>query len=455
MNRKLLFPLVILSAGAMAGCEVFDDDDDPVASVPPAPQQFKLQVLHASADAPPVNVLVNGSETLSDVDYKEGSGALTLDAGIYTLQVDGILPGGTATVIGPVSLDFEQDKLYRVVAAGDVAGIGPVVLSQDDTAVAPDQVRLRVLHAAPAAPSVSVFVTMPGADLSASAPVGSFEFGGDLGPVDVAAGDYQIRVTPEGDTSTVVFDSGTVTLNGGANLLVSAVPNTTTGDAPISLAVLDGAAASEILDIGSTARVRVIHASPDAPAVDVVVNDNFGAPLVENLAFPEFTGFVDVPPATYNAKVTPADNAGAVVIDTNLPLEAGVRYSVFAVDTLATIDALVAADDARRIATSAKVRLVHASPTALDVDIYVTAPGVDLTGVEPAFAGVPFKANTGFVELAPGRYDVTITPAGTKDAAIGPLAIDVAGGGIYTAVARDAQGGGGPLGVILLDDFLQ
>jgi len=239
-------------AAGLAGC---DNDNDSIAAAPAA-ETFRLQVLHASPDAPAVNVLVDGAEALADVAYKSGSAALELEVGDYEIQVDGIVPGGVATVIGPVTLTFDADTLYSVVAVNDVAGIEPLVLEQADTAVSAGSARLRVLHAAPMAPEVAVYATAPGADLAASAPVGTFEFKGDLGPVEVAAGDYQIRVTLPNDPATVVFDSGTITLNNGDDLLVSAVENTTTGAAPVSLVVLTGAGSAEILDVSTPADLR-------------------------------------------------------------------------------------------------------------------------------------------------------------------------------------------------------
>jgi hypothetical protein len=288
------------------------------------------------------------------------------------------------------------------------------------------------------------------------APIGSFAFKGSIGPASVPAGSYEIRVTVAGQPTQVVFDSGSVSLPAGADLLVAAEQNTGPGSAPITLAVTDSAGMnSQIVDVSTPATVRVIHDTADAPAVSVYANGDFMTPAVSSLAFPNFTGYLPILPASSltSVQVTPAGNPGTVVIDAPVALTAGTQYSVYAVGTLATIAPLVTTDDRRRLATQAKVRIIHGSPTAGNVDIYLTAPGAGIATAMPIRTSVPFKADTGFLGVAAGSYDVTVTPAGTKTAAIGPATITITNNGIYTAVARDNAGGGAPLGLILLDDF--
>ncbi len=457
MRRWKLVP-ILLATVALTAC--FHDDDDPVIvqEPAPAPATFELQVLHAAPDAPPVNVFVDGAEVLSNVDYKSGSGRFELDAGVIEIQVDGILPGGNGAVIGPFDLTFDPDLIYTVVAVGQVAAgsntpLEGFVFNQPREAVSASSARLAVLHGAPLAPGVDVFVTAPGADLTASAPVGSFEYMGTLGPTEVAAGDYQIRVTLAGDAQAVVYDSGTVTLNDGDDLFLAAVENTATGASPISLVALNGSGSLELADAATPAALRVVHAASDAPAVDVLAD---GTTLVNGLEFPQVTPFLEVPPANYLVEVEPTSPVPVdPVITANLTLDAGTKYTALAIGTLAndTLDALVAADDPRPVSAYAKVRIIHAAEAAQLVDVYVTAVGADINNESPTIADFAFLDNTGFLTLPAGEYDVSVTPAGTKDVAIFAT-IGVANGGVYTAIARDPSPMETELGLILADDFV-
>lgn len=442
--------LVACSVLALAAC----DSDNNSRSNTPVVDFSSIQVLHASPDAPAVNVFLNDVERLSGVDYKSGSGFIGLNAGTYSVRVDGILPGGNATVIGPVDLQFDADTLYTIAAVGPVAAIEPVVISQPDTAVSAGSARLFVLHGTSGPGGtlpVDVYVTAPGADLTATAPTGTFDFKETLGPVEVPAGDYQIRVTLAGDPAAIAYDSGTLTLNDGDDLRVAAVPNVSGGPAAVSLVGLTSGGSVQFLDVNTPTALRVGHLSPDTGAVDVIVD---GATYLAGVTYPAVTGFDPLPAATYNVAVQTPGGGVVAIGPVDLTFDAGTWYSVLAVNLFNSIEPLILSDDPRPVATNAKVRIVHASPTAQDVDIYVTAPGTDITTVSPTLTAVPFKANTGYLALAEGDYEVTVTPTGTTTAAIGPAAISIANSGVYTAIARDPLPGATEFGLIVVEDVL-
>lgn len=429
----------------------------------------QLQALHASPDAPPVNILVNGAPALSDVDYGSGSGFLPV-AETTQVQVEAIIPDGNAIVIDEtLELDFSTD--YTVIAAGDVAApISALVLSNPTgEPITPGNFRAQVVHAAPDAPPVDVFVTTPGADLAASAPVnaGPLAYQDSTSRVEVAAGDYQIRVTLAGDPSTVVFDSGTVTLPADGDLLIAAIENTGPGATPIQLVVLDGTASAPLLDADTPATAVAVHASPDAPAVDVLADDlstpnDDALPLAADYAFTEFCRIPAIPaPGDYTLSVTPTGDPSTVALAFDLSVEPAAEATAIVTGLLGgmpEIQPIALTNDTRPVITETKLRVVHGSPSTGDVDLYLLADGTDLNdaAVTPTFGAVPFTADTGIVSVPPGVYDVYVTPAGDKSTiAIEVQDLSVAGGDVLDIIARDPQtdGSEGPLPQLIVIDY--
>lgn len=199
--RKLA--LVGVALVGLAACS----DDDPTSPEPTA----QLRVVHASPDAPNVDVLVDAATPLTNVPFRAFSPFLDVEAGERRIRVRA---AGTATTVIDANVDLAADRPYTVIATGLVAGIQPLVLEDDLTAPAAGQVKVRVVHAAPAAAGVDVYVTAPGADLATATPVlTNVPFRGFSGYLTIPAGEYQIRVTGTG-TTTVAIDA-TVTFTAG------------------------------------------------------------------------------------------------------------------------------------------------------------------------------------------------------------------------------------------------
>lgn len=439
---------------AVAGCN--DSDPAPEPVIPPPPVNATIKVVHAVSDAPDVAVNANGSVAVGNLAFGYASGPVSVTPGNFSASVDAKLPGnGLATVIPQTSLSLAQATDYVIFAIGKAAdsSIEPLVINFPQTAVSSGNVRLRVVHAAASAPTVDVHLTAPAVNLSAGTVAATLEFSAATGEVVVPAGDYRVRITPAGNLTTVVYDSGTVALAAGTDLTIAALDSKFAGPSPVSLLALvqGGDTSLELLDTGSVSAVRVVHDVSDAPAVDVLVD---GAEAINALAFPDFTGYAELAPDTYNVKVAADADNSVVVINADLELDAGAYYTVHAVGSLTedSIEPLVVVDNPRRIATAAQIRVIHGSSLAGPVDVYLTANS-DISAATAALSNVAFKADSGYIQVPAGDYFVTVTATGTKTAAIGPVAVTLDANRIYTAVARDGEGLTADLGLILLDDF--
>ncbi len=198
--------------------------------------------------------------------------------------------------------------------------------------------------------------------------------------------------------------------------------------ASLLAAVLATATGSTV--VGQEAsRIRVLHASPDAPAVDVYLDGAIVADLT-NVPFGGLSGYLTVPSGDHEIKVTPTGTTTAV-IETTITLEAGRSYTIAAIGPVTSIAPKVIVDDPQPTAGKVKVRVVHLSPDAPAVDV---APD----GAEPSGAivmNLAYPNATGYLTLAPGRYDLELRPTGTTDVALDLDPLDLESGRAYSVFA--------------------
>ena len=197
-------------------------------------------------------------------------------------------------------------------------------------------------------------------------------------------------------------------------------------------------------------RVRVVHASPDAPSVDVLLDD---AKVLSDVPYLASSDYLATSAGDHNLKVNAAGTA-TTAIDADVTLADGTDYTVIASDLVAEITPIVLEDDnTAPAAGNARVRAIHGAPSAPAVDIYVTAPGADLEAATPVLTGVAFGDVADYLEVPAGEYQVRVTPAGTKTVAIDSGALTLESGQVRTAIAVDAPGGGAPFDLLVLADL--
>jgi hypothetical protein len=200
-------------------------------------------------------------------------------------------------------------------------------------------------------------------------------------------------------------------------------------DATPSPEAVDMGVCTEALGIGEAgdACVNIIHASPDAPAVDVYVD---GTRALEGLAFGKASGWVALPAGDHKVQVVPTGMmADAAVIDAELTLEEDAAYEVAAVGLVAEISAAVNQVNLSELGDDeARVRVVHASPDAPAVDVAVT-------GGEVLFADLAFPKASGTRTVPAGTYDLEVRVAGTNDVALPLAGVTLEPGMVYSVYA--------------------
>lgn len=177
-----------------------------------------------------------------------------------------------------------------------------------------------------------------------------------------------------------------------------------------------------------TAQVRVIHASPDAPAVDIYVD---GARALANVPFKAVSSYLNVPAGDRRVEVRAAGSAAtsAAVIDATITPQAGRAYTVMATGALSHIAPLVIMDNLSAPAIGkGKIRVIHASPDAPAVDIA-------LRGGAVVVPNLSFRDASPYLELDAGVYDLEIRPAGTTTVAVSLPGIRVEAGKVASAIA--------------------
>jgi len=215
---------------------------------------------------------------------------------------------------------------------------------------------------------------------------------------------------------------------------------------------------------------RIIHAAPDAPAVNVLID---GIAFRSALPYKGSTRLTYVTPRDYAFAfqgVVPTDapdGADEVVAEFTVPLEAGREYTLLAIGEGAPgatnpLGSLLIVNDFEAIpADTARLQFVHVAPDVPPVDVYLTelpdapAPLPDVADGTPVVTATYGQQPAARQLFPAGFYVVRITPAGDPATVLftsAPLSLISRFDGLVTVVA-DTTTSGSPVSLVIDSTF--
>lgn len=189
--------------------------------------------------------------------------------------------------------------------------------------------------------------------------------------------------------------------------------------------------------------VRVLHASPDAPNVDIYVDDEL---VYKDLAYKKFTPYIPLKPDQYNVKVYATGTKTNPVTDTTLDVLANQDYTVAATGMLKDIKLLVVHDTAMFLKPNhGQIKFVHLSPNAPAVDI-------TLQNGKILFKDIEYKEVSNNLEVPVGNYTIQARVTGTDKIVLTVPNVLIKDNKYYTIYVVGLVGDEPPLQVLIALD---
>ena len=232
----------------------------------------------------------------------------------------------------------------------------------------------------------------------------------------------------------------------------------------LGLGILSGCQA--IVTSTPQAHVRVIDASPDAPALDIyrrasnaeVSNAEGGSALAYNLGSGTLTSYIPFTPGNYTIA---AETAGTrqTLSSSKATFADAAQYTVLIGNIAASLNHHVLTDQSHAApAGQIALRFIDQATRIGAVDLYLVPAGQKLTAVSPLLTGVTFDTNTGYLTIPNGAYTLVALATGTLPTSTAipeytGARITYSAGAARTIILIDQQAPAPGLQVITADDF--
>jgi len=396
-------------------------------------QTARVQIIHNSPDdiAQEVDIYLNGDLLLDDFAYRTATPFIDAPAGTE-IEID-VAPSTSEDVSASIAnfpLTLAEDGKYIVVADG-ITGLSATSYSPApafnleiydmarEEATMGTNTDVLVHHGSTDAPTVDVFErSVPAGTIVDNAPYSAF-----AGYLELATADYVLEIQDESGSAVVAsYDAplSALELDGAAITVIASgfLNPEANGDGPAFGLFVALANGGELVALPqSTARLQVIHNSPDdiAEEVDIYLNGDL---LLDDFAFRTATPFIDAPAGVeIEIDVAPSTSEDVTASIANFPLTlssqstyvvvadgiTGLSATAYDPAPAFNLEIYAMGREAASVPTNTDVLVHHGSTDAPTVDVFETSVPAG-TLVDNA----PYGAFAGYLELATADYLIEI-----------------------------------------------
>lgn len=364
--------------------------------------------VHAVPGAPPIDIYTDGQLTVADLAFGEATQYIAMPAGERSISVRQV---GTDVILWEQLLPAGSGANYTLVASSPASPIFTVYRDENDLdPLAVGLARFTSIHAISDAPAVDILLD------DGRALVVSQAYNQPFGTLDIPLFTYNLVIAPAG----AGVEGGLFNLELPVNFSGTSYKLILygTADNPAYM-VLTAPVRPD--DSAGSARVRLVHAVPGAPAADIYAGDTLLATLSEPADGANATGFIALPAGTYDILVRAA-GASDVLLTGTLTADPGFFATAAVVSVGGELSLAVYFDDFSMVTAQQPIlRVSNIGPE--DETVSASLDDGSEVAVDVA-AGTPGPL---FFASAPGEFTISASVGG----AVLPPVSGAFYGGVY------------------------
>lgn len=344
-----------------------------------------IRFVHVIPDAVPVDVYVNGTLTVRNLNYGEASTYINVPAGTHTVTATA---SGLQATLWEQSVSINADSSTTFIASD--AMLGQFDAFSDNLDVTNfGTSRLAIIHALAGGENVAVQLAEPVELGGATQDTGTaiapeIAYGEKFGEFDLPSQTYVVDVLPVGASDALIES---VALSLASNTSYMAVVY---GTASNPQALLLSAPTSPAEDTGL---VRVVHGIVDGSTVDVLVNDTL---IVPGLTIDNPTEHIALPAGEHEL-VFVVSGTDEEVADIDIEIEADTAQTLIALLVDGDVELVSFADDISSVdevtASASVINAIDGASVSVELSDGTEIAEDGATSFAPILAGTSFTLN--------------------------------------------------------------